>query len=690
MISLDSSQLTLLVCGPNGTLDQGVVGVNAAQLAAPEPAVLYSHPGDPLGRSEGVMVHGFADVPPGTLAIGQELAARLDLTQYDSQWRLANESVALVRAEALELELTTVDVSLDEAAAALSAAGRLAGRLLYAASPEQIGALSLARDGEEYRVRRIHPEPVQGTSTLYRVDESTEVQLCSSGVQRPVDIVVLADTSRSMGVPDLRERASRNSSNGSARPLSRMDAVKLALGNLLKERMTTPGRLARFALVAFADDCRLVFPALGGMAELDENTPKQILSELETAITRLQPKGDTNLGRALKFAGELLAKHSAPGNDRLIVLISDGAEGASDGGEGEGDMLQGVEAPVSLASSLSTQMNVRLHAIGISSPEVFKGFLRRMQASEGYAARAHSSWVPNHRLLRSLVRVSGGDPERVGDADVLLDYFDELAQGVSHRVKVGGAVNSPELTEEELGQLREHQAHAGAAHRAKRREELARDTQEAFNQCDRFAQSVIGVSLLYKSTFVYDMINGRLMWATDVQSRAQCAPWWSDIHKVFCEAQRKQQALTIPGLREIWHGERMSDLWQLRNWLLHNQDLPDRRRDLEKSRRILRKFVGISEFADDDHETWSRLQLALLSELRELWQECQSCLDAAARAKADGTYQPALPEPSAAEEPAPKVQPGPALFLLSAPPLQTRRSLAAAAAESAAAPMGSA
>jgi hypothetical protein len=207
MISLDSSRVSLLVCRANGTLGEGIVGANLALLSAPEPAILCAHPGDPLSRSEAVQLHGFAEVPPGVLAIGQELAARLDLDRPNAAWHLGASSVTVVRAEVVELELT-VDAPVVAIADALSAQGQLAGRLLYVSSAQQLGALSLTVGDDEYRVRYVRPAPVPDTDTLYQLDASTEVQLSSSGIRSPVDIVVLSvklwDTGTGREVATLR------------------------------------------------------------------------------------------------------------------------------------------------------------------------------------------------------------------------------------------------------------------------------------------------------------------------------------------------------------------------------------------------------------------------------------------------------------------------------------------------------
>jgi hypothetical protein len=664
MISLDSARVSLLVCRANGTLGEGIVGVNPALLSAPEPAILCAHPGDPRSHSEAVHVHGFAEVPLGVLAIGQELAARLDLDRPNAAWHLGTSSVTVVRAEVVELELT-VDAPVVAMADALSAQGQLAGRLLYASSAQQLGALSLAVGDDEYRVRYVRPAPVPDTDTLYQLDASTEVQLSSSGVRSPVDIVVLADCSRSMGVADVK---ARDSANGA---ITRLDAVKRGLEGLFEELIASTGRMARFALVSFADDCKLVFPALGGMAELDQAAPQQQRIELSQAIQRLRPKGDTHFGRALQFAGELLAKHSAPGNERLIVVISDGADWDSAAADDRDElMLSGVAAPLSLVESLSAQLGVRLHAIGISSRQNFKRFLRYMETSQGYAGRAHPSWVPNEDILRALMRVAGSDPERVGDADVLYEYFDQLDAGVSQRVSVGQPAGPPELTSGERLQLAE-------VERVNCREQLGREAQAAWRGCNTTAQSIIDVPLLlHRIPMVNEALNGQLFWAIDVVSRSHFRSWWGELDQVFKEGY-DVKSFTIPGVRDVFDGERMRDLHQLRNWMSHLQTVPSRKSDLARTRKALQKLVGRPELADDDpaddeDEVWSRLQLALLTELHQIGLELATCLETAATAKAAGTYRPAAPELMAPEDQAPAPA-APTLVFVDAPRLQTWR-----------------
>lgn len=70
-------------------------------------------------------------------------------------------------------------------------------------------------------------------------------------------------------------------------------------------------------------------------------------------------------------------------------------------------------------------MGIRLHAIGISTAELFH---RRGKWDP------HPASIPDHALLEELVKVGGGDPITVGGPDVLSQYFSELGSDVVHRV----------------------------------------------------------------------------------------------------------------------------------------------------------------------------------------------------------------------------------------------------------------
>jgi hypothetical protein len=209
--------------------------------------------------------------------------------------------------------------------------------------------------------------------------------------------------------------------------MRRLEALQQALRDLLEMRLQISGRVSRIALVEFNRETRQVFPRGGGMAQLDGGSPADVVEEFRNAVTLLRARGGTNIGNALHEAANLLYQHGHAGNERLVVLVSDGANWAPKGEQGSGEMVNALEEPVSLMEHLNRDMGIRLRAIGISTADLFR---RR-----GYVPDA--DMVPNHDLLEELVKVGGGDPTTIGGLDVLEEYFSGLASGITYRVRKG-------------------------------------------------------------------------------------------------------------------------------------------------------------------------------------------------------------------------------------------------------------
>jgi hypothetical protein len=238
-------------------------------------------------------------------------------------------------------------------------------------------------------------------------------------------MVILADVSLSMNVEDIPATGeSMLALRAKGRHVRRIDALRQALSDLLHVRMQVSGRVSRVALLAFNDMTFPKFPRDGGMVELDGSSPRRVIDEYSKAVEGLQPYGATRIEVALHAAAELLYRHGHPGNERLIVLVSDGAHWTPGRDSDTGRVFEALDEPISLMEHLHRDMKVRLHAIGISTRELF---LRRYRDEPGL--------TPDHRLLAQLVKVGGGDPATVGGLDVLVDYFSAAGGGLSHRVR---------------------------------------------------------------------------------------------------------------------------------------------------------------------------------------------------------------------------------------------------------------
>jgi hypothetical protein len=413
-----------------------------------------------------VLTTELAEVPAHHVAVDDDLAAHWDLDAADRpQWQLERVEPAPIRKLVLELP-TERDPR--EAAKDVARAG-LVGELLWV--PQNHTDLSVPIDGVPHRVRELDVGGQHGV--VARVTRNTVVELYAPAARAGVDVVVLADTSASMAVEDLP--AGPSAGHGS-RWITRIDALREALRQLLEIRMQVSGRMSRFALLEFDRRVRHSFPKNGGMAQLDAGAASQLVTDFRQATALMRPSGGTDIGNALHAAANLLYQHGRPGNDKLIVLVSDGANWVPKGEDGTGEVVHTVDEPVSLMAHFQRDLGIRLHAIGISTVEMY-----RKRGGD----MARPELIPNHTLLGELVKVGGGDPTTIGGLDVVAEYFGGLGGGIIHRVTerltdMARPGPLPDRTRTALRALR----HGGTEDWDRHREELRIRITELAGRCD--------------------------------------------------------------------------------------------------------------------------------------------------------------------------------------------------------------
>ncbi|WP_405012183.1 vWA domain-containing protein [Kitasatospora sp. NBC_01539] len=437
-----------------------------------------------------------AEVPPGVLAVNAALAAELDLTGDGPEppWRL--DAVPVVPAARIRLEAPT-EAPLETALRDVSDAG-LPGRLVWV-PPGGAGDLWLDVGGLPYRIQQL--DTGTGGPVLAEIGTGTEAELFAPGARTGVDIVVLADCSGSMGVDDIPAAGETGGlrglfGRGARAPVQRRDAaLRDALQHLLAMRLQISGRVSRLALVAFTHTTRQVFPRGGGMAELDAGSVATA-DEFRMAVSLLRPENaGTDIGNALHEAANLLYRHGRPGNEKLIVLVSDGAHWAPRGDQGLGEVVYAAQEPVSLMEHLHRDTGVRLHALGISTPQLYRQWLHR-GGQDGFGLE------PNHTLLEQLVRVGGGGAAAVGGFDVLAEYFTGLGAGIAQRVQLrhpsaqhGPLPPASVATLQALRVQQDRVGPAGAPGAAAAWDVLADRLLDAAGLCNREARRVCGAGL---------------------------------------------------------------------------------------------------------------------------------------------------------------------------------------------------
>jgi Mg-chelatase subunit ChlD len=615
--SAETTRLVLAV-GP-GLVTGNLVAVSTAD-ATQQAAGLFARGSGALEDRQAVRIVPVPELPARTVAVSDTLADDLGLRGDAPRWRLteepATQAVTVVLESMTEGKLSTL-VGL------LAKATDLAGQVFWLA--EDGGAAWVHQDGTPFRVRSASGSKGAPLLGLVQISPDTEVQLVAPGNRTGVDIVILADCSGSMSWADI-EQPGGPMSGSLPRFVRRIDALKRALGEMINIRAHTVGRVSRIALVSFTDRAQCVFPRLDGMAEINGMDDPSAVAAFQEAVNvlRYQDAG-TDIGRALHFASELLYRHGVPDNDRLIVLVSDGAEWAPKSEDSIGEAVAAVSDPVSLMEELEQSMSIKLHAIGIGDEDSFQVWWDRYQRRA--KGDPHVSIVPNHRLLTELVRVGGGDPRRVGGMEVLQEYFAGLGQGVTRRVgrPAPGALRQVQATFDALAEpLRDEEAGL-----ASRRAALADRARQLRPDCVRLSVRC-GAKPMYVKTDD-DNLAKILRIGRPVRDEDEFRVWVTDLAQMFyelLESRLKESAparpYDIPEVRELMWDGRMDQIRRLRNYANHASQKPE---DEVAIARILMRFAGRKLIDRSDARQWTRVQVGLLDDLVSVLTDVRDTLE---------------------------------------------------------------
>jgi Mg-chelatase subunit ChlD len=581
----------IVVSGP-GLAGADRIVVSRQDLPADTPGLLtIASAGD---HRVGVRLFGSPELPSGVIAVGADLAAEHSLADAQVSWQLTARPAAV--ASSITLEPMT-DGAMQDASRTLLGATDLVDRVLFL-DPARSTWTNVS--AMPFRVRGAAGADGHELDGLLRIGRDTQLVLYGQSGRTGVDIVILADCSGSMSLEDVPQQTGEDPYSwrlgqvGGADTMERGEAQKRALLRLLDSRLGTSGRVSRVALVRFTTECDVLFPREAGMAEMSADSGTATADAYRRAVTQLRPAGaNTDIGGALHYASELLHRHGVPGNDQLIVLISDGADWNPKGVESTGEAVAATTDPVSLMDELYQAAGIRLHAIGISDEPAFLRWWNR------HGKRQHEPWmVPDHRLLSDLVRVGGGDPSRIGGLDVLESYFGGLGGGVTTRVGVPARAGSVPPVQGDLAALARRELGIDAT----RRKDFARRADELrglYAECTAAAGNRADLRLLRPQRHTDQFAELGVV----AQTRTELKGWVTQLQAIFDD--RPQQL--APALVPLSADRRLERLRQVRD----DAGAPP---------------------AEDDAEGWFGLQVQLINDIHELLTAVRNAITEAASA----------------------------------------------------------
>ncbi len=474
-----------LVVIPDGSLISGSrVAVHPESVGSTQPTVgLFSATsGDGGLRRHPVHVIPCSEVPKNTLAISSDLADELDLV-VSSDLPFSLELDGFAHVQATELHLRALDErNLTDVTRDLNNHPSLGGRLFWVAEGRKsLSPATVHAHGSPYQVAELLPR--DKASTIFEITAQTRLKVRSPRARAGVDIVILADCSGSMSNEDLLDEKA-------GRRVQRIAALKQAL-RTLKGIWQRPGPILRLALLGFTTQSSVLFPRSGGLQDLDPEASPEVFQEFLAATDELtpQPGPGTDIGQALHMGAEHLRRYGKAGNDRLFILISDGAHSEQDEDEADryGRTVQFLNDPVSLMSQLRLEEDIHLYAIGIGTRANFEEWWKVRNPNQA----PRPTDIPRHDLLKKIAAAGGGHCFDFSEASALRRYFDEIAAGITSTLDSQQPPKLPALSEKERNVLAAHVARSRAAAELPslraQRAELLQQIRSLYVKCNELA-----------------------------------------------------------------------------------------------------------------------------------------------------------------------------------------------------------
>jgi hypothetical protein len=255
-------------------------------------------------------------------------------------------------------------------------------------------------------------------------EESTQINLFIPHRKSGVDIVVVVDGSGSMDTDDFVYDSRRK---------TRLDGVKLALDLLFQVKLVSGSRVSSIAAVAFGKNAAMLYPFEIEMRKLVDETQ---IGSIRECIKHLNKTGLVKLGidrngtvisNALKLASDLLDLYSQENNEKMVVLLSDGADWQEDSKDKSiAEVVRTSNDPAVLADSMHHDSNIRIHTVAISDEATFLRYYPNHRDQVGL--------VPNMILLRKIAEYTDGMFLESPSADLLAKIFEELGVGAMYPI----------------------------------------------------------------------------------------------------------------------------------------------------------------------------------------------------------------------------------------------------------------
>jgi Mg-chelatase subunit ChlD len=275
--------------------------------------------------------------------------------------------------------------------------------------------------GRFFKVRELRPTPDLRSQTILQIEPTTHLDVYLPGVEHGRDLVLIVDASKSMKLKDYEETEGHL--------VTRIEAAKRVVELLLDWYFVTSSPRSRLGMVAFGNDARIAYPeAPGGLAPISKTQAKTLCREIPGLPKRIDNTG-SNLIEALKSTESLLENTVNQNNNRLLILISDGAYWGGQDLAGMRYVAQNSAENASVATFISKfyeRRRIGIHTIAIGTEEEIRKFEPKYYRDDLSRPEDKRVQIPNPKVLKQISELTNGRFTTIDDIDSFRDLFEGL------------------------------------------------------------------------------------------------------------------------------------------------------------------------------------------------------------------------------------------------------------------------
>jgi len=273
--------------------------------------------------------------------------------------------------------------------------------------------------GEFFKVRELTPTPDLRNQTILRIEPSTYLNIYLSGIEPGKDFVLVVDASKSMKLRDCQNR--------DRHLVTRIEAASRVVESLLDWYFESGSSRSRFGMVAFGNDACVAYPEVPrGLVQISKSQVETLCREIPGLLKRIDFNG-SNLIEALKCAESLFQRTVNENNNRLLILISDGAYWGGRDLTGLKYVAQQNSAQnVSVAEFIHKfyeRRGICIHTIAIGTAEETRTFEPDYYKDDLRRPEDRRVQIPNPKVLKQISELTNGRFTTMDEIESIRDLF---------------------------------------------------------------------------------------------------------------------------------------------------------------------------------------------------------------------------------------------------------------------------